>query len=139
MTISVAGDIIAPVAHSTSEKLLGIICDTSGSMQDRKIQAAKTAMIKLVNLLPEDTHFFIVTGSYEARLIVPLMRASQSNKANAINLIRSIHAQGGTVMSSWLAEARRQFQRMPEAIRQAILLTDGQNDREVRRAPQELL
>ncbi len=129
MTISVEGNVDAAMATSTNERLFGIICDVSGSMQGYKIQAAKQAMGKLVELLPDDAHFFIVTGSYAAHLIVPLMQATAENKAQAQRLIRSIEADGGTVISTWLAAAHSQFQRMPKAIRNAVLLTDGQNDR----------
>jgi uncharacterized protein YegL len=129
MTISVAGTGNDSVTNSANERLFGIICDVSGSMQGYKIQAAKHALGKLVELLPDDAYFFIVTGSYDARLIVPLMKATAENKDQAQRLIRSISADGGTVISTWLAAARNQFQRMPNAIRNAVLLTDGQNDR----------
>lgn len=112
----------------TSERLFGIICDTSGSMGGRKIHAAKDAMLKVVNLLPNDAAFFIVTGSGRARVIFPVSIATPENKESAIAAIKKIEASGGTVISSWLSEALQQFQKMPEAVRQALLLTDGQND-----------
>lgn len=129
MTISVDGNVNATVSDGANERLFGIICDVSGSMQGHKIQAAKQAMAKLVEVLPDDAYFFIVTGSYAARLIVPLMKATAENKQQALRLLRGIEADGGTVISTWLTEARNQFQRMPNAIRNAVLLTDGQNDR----------
>ncbi len=110
------------------DRLFGIICDTSGSMQGDKIQAAKTAMRTLVEMLPEDSRFFIVTGSSGSKMVCPTMQATERNKHEAINAIRSISANGGTVMSRWLAAALEQFRQYPNAIRQALLLTDGQND-----------
>ncbi len=127
MTVTATGTMQAN-SSSASGSVFGLICDVSGSMQGGKIQAAKAAMIKLVQLMPEDAHFFIVTGSNDARLAVPLMQATLPNKDRAIATIRRIDAAGTTAISTWLAEALSQFKRMPDAIRQALLLTDGQND-----------
>ncbi|MBC7517002.1 MAG: hypothetical protein H7237_11365, partial [Alkalinema sp. FL-bin-369] len=48
---------------NSTEKVFGIICDTSGSMDGEKMVAAKSAIAKLIELLPEETYFFVVTGS----------------------------------------------------------------------------
>ncbi|MDF5733951.1 MAG: VWA domain-containing protein [Rhizonema sp. PD38] len=115
-------------ATSMGNKMFGIICDTSGSMGGGKIFAARDAIVKIVNLLPEDTFFFIVTGASLAQLIFPVSKATPVNKEQAIAAIRKISAAGGTVISKWLFEALKQFEKMPNALRQALLLTDGQND-----------
>jgi uncharacterized protein YegL len=131
MTVSVAqGESIetSNVAVNQTGRMFGVICDISGSMGGGKIHAAKDAMIKVVNLLPSDAHFFIVTGAGKASLIFPLSPATQENKEKAIASIKGIAAAGGTVMSTWLNQALQQFNKMPDAVRQALLLTDGQND-----------
>ena len=127
MTVN-AGDNTEISSSVSGDRLFGIICDTSGSMGGQKIRSAKDALIKVVNLLPEDAHFFIVTGASSARLVAPLTQATPENKQRAIVNIRSIEASGGTLISTWLNAALKQFQQMPTAIRQALLLTDGQND-----------
>ena len=127
MTVN-AGENTEISSSVLGEQLFGIICDTSGSMGGQKIRSAKDAMIKAVNMLPEKAHFFIVTGASQARLVVPLTQATAESKQQAIVNIRSIEASGGTLISSWLTAALKQFQHMPTAIRQALLLTDGQND-----------
>ncbi|MBF2063453.1 MAG: VWA domain-containing protein [Calothrix sp. C42_A2020_038] len=126
MTVASDGDGVT-VSQSV-DKLFGVICDTSGSMGGEKIRAARTAMIKIVELLPEDTSFFIVTGANKASLIFPVSKATPNNKQRAIEEIKEIKASGGTVISRWLSEAHKQFDQMPNALRQALLLTDGQND-----------
>jgi hypothetical protein len=127
MTVKVAGG--DGVSSSASgEQLFGIICDTSGSMGGQKIQAAKSAIAKLVNLLPTSASFFIVTGSTSSRLVFPISKATPENKERALQAINTISAGGGTVISSWLYAALEQFQNKPNAVRQALLLTDGQND-----------
>ncbi|HEY9804286.1 MAG TPA: VWA domain-containing protein [Leptolyngbyaceae cyanobacterium] len=116
------------VATSQNGRLFGIICDTSGSMGGNKIHAAKEAMSKLVNLLPHDAHFFIVTGASRANIVFPVSPATGEKKQQAIAAIKGIKANGGTLMSTWLTQALTQFKIMPQAVRQALLLTDGQND-----------
>lgn len=133
MTVT-SEDVVGASAMSSGARLFGIICDISGSMQGAKIVAAKQAIIKLLQLMPEDTYFFIVTGANDARIIVPVVLATPHNKEKAINLVRGIDANGTTAISTWLVEALAQFKKMPDAIRQALLLTDGQNDKRDDRA-----
>ena len=115
-------------ATTSGDRLFGVICDTSGSMGGEKIHAAKRAMDKIVNMLPEDASFFIVTGTGNAQLVFPVSKATRENKEQAIAAIKKINASGGTVISKWLFEALKQFEKMPHALRQGLLLTDGQND-----------
>ena len=115
-------------ATNSGDRLFGVICDTSGSMGGEKIHAAKRAMDKIVNLLPEDASFFIVTGTGNAQLVFSVSKATRENKEQAIAAIKKINASGGTVISKWLFEALKQFEKMPHALRQGLLLTDGQND-----------
>jgi uncharacterized protein YegL len=128
MTITTSGDGGVSVATPKSQRLFGIICDISGSMGGAKILAAKEAIVQIVNLLPTDAAFFIVTGSSRAKLLVPLVNAIPENKQRAIAQVKEISANGGTVISSWLNTALGEFNKMPFAICQALLLTDGQND-----------
>ncbi|MBW4613999.1 MAG: VWA domain-containing protein [Desmonostoc vinosum HA7617-LM4] len=127
MTVSVEEGESIPVTPS-SQRLFGIICDTSGSMGGGKILSAREAIVKVVNLLPENAHFFIVTGASRATVVFPVSQATPEKKQNAIASLRNITATGGTLMSTWLNEALTQFKKMPNAVRQALLLTDGQND-----------
>lgn len=128
MTVTASGEGETVVASGAGGRLFGIICDISGSMQGAKIQAVKQAMVAALALLPEDAHFFIITGSHEVRVLMPPTLATASNKAQAEMMIRTVQAGGATVISRWLETALKQFQQMPGAIRQALLLTDGQND-----------
>lgn len=111
-------------------RIFGILCDVSGSMEGGKISAARAAIVKLIELLPPDCHFFVVAGADTAQLTVPVVPAISENKTRAIRAVQSIHAVGGTTISVWLKLALEQFQTMPNALRQAILLTDGQNEPE---------
>jgi len=129
MTITADDTVSGPAGLNTGgEKLFGIICDTSGSMEGAKIHAAKQAMARIIQLLPQDAFFFVIAGSDHAVTVAPCNRATIENKQSASAAIRGIRAGGGTYISTWLSQALAQFERMPGAIRQGLLLTDGQNE-----------
>jgi von Willebrand factor type A C-terminal domain/von Willebrand factor type A domain len=128
MTITTNGNDGATIAAPTNQRLFGIICDISGSMGGAKILAAKDAIVQIINLLPNDAAFFVVTGSSRAQLLVPLVNAVPENKLRAVAQVKQITANGGTLMSNWLQTALGEFKKIPQAICQALLLTDGQND-----------
>ncbi len=127
MTVT-AGEGTASSSPSSNARLFGILCDVSGSMEGGKIVAAKAALSKLVELLPPECSFFIVAGSDSGNLICPVTRADQHGKQHALQAISHMRAFGGTMISRWLRAALDQFGTMPHAMRQAVLLTDGQND-----------
>ena len=127
-TITSIGNEGVVIAAPTNQRLFGIICDTSGSMGGAKMIAAKEAIVQIIDLLPTDAAFFVVTGSSRAKLLVPLVNAIPENKLRAISQVKEINANGGTLMSSWLHTALGEFSKLPQAICQALLLTDGQND-----------
>ncbi len=128
MTITATGAIDGATAAPTGQRIFGIICDVSGSMQGAKMVAAKKAMMQLVQMIPKDAYFFVVTGATIAKTIVSPVLATEDNKKNAINSLRLIDASGGTCISRWLTTASQEFRKFPNAIKQALLLTDGQND-----------
>jgi hypothetical protein len=125
MTVT-AGD--ATASGAAAARLFGILLDVSGSMDGGKIVNAKSAIAKLIELLPPDCSFFIVTGSEDGYLICPPVRADAIGKQRGLAAIHNVRASGGTRMSRWLRIAVEQFQSMPGGVRQALLLTDGQND-----------
>ncbi len=125
MTVT-AGE--STTAGGSGERLFGILCDVSGSMEGGKINAAKGAMAQLVQMLPPDCSFFVVAGADAAHLVCPVMRADAVGKQQALAAIHQMRAFGGTRISNWLHLALDQFRARPGAIRQALLLTDGQND-----------
>ena len=122
------GDTFQALVASGAPRVFGIICDTSGSMEGVKIQSAKQAIAKLIELLPPDAYFFIVTGSSQATLLSGLTLATDSAKNMALASLRMVTANRSTAISTWLNLALQQFKLMPGAIAQALLLTDGQND-----------
>ncbi len=129
MTVTAGDDAGAGLAGGPGgERTFGILCDVSGSMEGSKMQAAKEAMSRMVQTLPSDCSFFVVAGADSAQLVCPAMRADAAAKQHALQAIGGMRAFGGTRISNWLHAAWEQFRSRPGGIRQALLLTDGQND-----------
>ena len=131
MTVTAMGD-ATPAAQPIVEggaPLRHYLRPHPGSMEGEKLVCAKGAMIQLIHLLPEDCGFFVVLGDSEAHTVCPLALATQEAKVRAIARIRDVKASGATFISKWLDAALEQFRYAPKALRQAVLLTDGQNDK----------
>ena len=78
---------------------------------DQTAHQTVTAIVKIIDLLPTDAAFFVVTGSSRAKLLVPLVNAVPENKLRAISQVKEISANGGTLMSTWLHTALGEFNR----------------------------
>lgn len=129
ITVSTDGDESIPAAYAGNSLVMGFMIDCSGSMNGEKIQSAKAAVKAAITLLPEEAQFFIVAGDNLTDIVVPLCYATNKNKTDAKLAVGRVIGGGGTEMSLWLEAALALFPRGPEFIRQALLLTDGVNDR----------
>jgi hypothetical protein len=127
---SVTGKAPAATAPEVAEV---IIFDTSGSMHHPydKLPAAKRATQAAVGALRDGAHFAVVAGTDKAQMVYPaghsLAVASASTKRAAVLAVRDIQANGGTAIGRWLTLAGQLLMTRPDAIRHALLFTDGQN------------
>lgn len=126
--VSITSEASAQTAPWQGARTFGVLCDVSGSMEGVKLQAAKDAMVRLVQVLPADCRFFLAACSDGVHLLCPPALADKDAKARALQAISGLRAFGGTRISNWLAAALEVFRHSPEGVRQAVLLTDGQND-----------
>lgn len=115
-----------------AEKAVVLVVDTSGSMSGRKIRAAQRAAAAAIGLLPDGTRFGLVAGCQEARCVYPLdgdglVRADAVTRAEGADATRRLRVGNGTAMSTWIDRARQLLEPLPDAIRLAYLVTDGQN------------
>lgn len=120
----------ASVQASTGPLVIGFIVDKSGSMSVDRIDAVKHAVGTAIGMLPEAAWFFVVAFDSTAQVVVREVQATQDSRRAAAQAIAALRAGGGTAMSTGLAAARAVFERAPNAIRQAIFLTDGKNESE---------
>ncbi len=115
-----------------------IIVDTSGSMGDRNMQAAKQAAMVALDHILDGTYFAVVAGNHKAYLAYPMVqsgagmvRMDARTRAESRRAISFFRADGGTAMGNWLNLARALFDSIGGlAQKHAILLTDGENHNE---------
>jgi uncharacterized protein YegL len=125
LTITGTSDGSAPVQARPS--VIGFIVDVSGSMAGERIESVRFAVRRAIQMLQYDQWFFVVAFSSGAAIVCNIQQASTVNKTNADAAVRRLEARGGTYMSTGLELARQQFAMVPNAIHQAIFLTDGKN------------
>ncbi|GAB3467841.1 vWA domain-containing protein [Actinophytocola sediminis] len=112
-----------------------IIIDCSGSMSfpPTKLTAAQRATRIAIGLLPDGTRFAVVAGTQDAEMVYPpeqgLAVADPATREAARNAVAKLYAGGSTAIGEWLRLTRKLLASRPDAVRHAILLTDGQNNR----------
>ncbi len=123
-------------ATSSGPLVFGLMIDCSGSMGEEggeRLRHAKTGVTEAIAALRDDCIFFVIAGCERAELIVPPTLALAAHRETAREMVRGLCAGGGTHLSRWLELALEQFRRVREAtpnvICEALLLTDGKNDR----------
>jgi hypothetical protein len=115
-----------------------IIVDTSGSMLDAKIRAARDAAAVAIDQITDGTWFAVIAGTHVAHRAFPfpnarvaMVQMESGARAAAKQAVSRFDADGGTAIGSWLRLAGQIFDTVPQATqRHAILLTDGQNQSE---------
>ena len=122
----------AAMASSTAEV---IIMDRSLSMHRHgKLEEAKRAVAAAIEALSPSTVFAVIAGHHAAEPVYPadgtLRRATAEAKRAARNQVANIDAVGGTAMSTWLTLADQLADQAPDAVRHAVLFTDGINEHE---------
>ena len=130
LQVTAPGEGGGPTPKAGGPLVLGFIIDKSGSMNGERIESVKKAVWQAISLLNESSWFFVVAFDAGAHLIVRESQATAENKRAAGAAIAGIGAGGGTAMSTGLELARQLFARAPDAIRQAVFLTDGKNESE---------
>src|SRR6266536_2114542 len=110
--------------------VLGFIADRSGSMHGPRIRAVREALQAAVSALDPAVTFFIVGFDTDSTVILAPAQATEQNKRLATERLATLDAGGGTAMSTGLEMALGFFRRYPDAIRQALFLTDGKNESE---------
>ena len=120
-----------------------IIVDTSGSMGETNMRAAKQAAMVAVDTILDGTYFAIIAGNHKAYLAYPmvqtgagLVQMTPQTRRQAKDAISFFRSDGGTAIGAWLNLARALFDSVgPLSQKHAILLTDGENHNET---PQQL-
>jgi len=128
LTVTSTADTTVSASAGSAPLVLGFLLDISGSMAGQKLNAAKNALRRNIELLPESAHFFVAVFSETADAIVPISAATPANKERASRMIQRVDVDGGTVMSSGLYLMRDMIHMFGNCIASVSFLTDGQND-----------
>lgn len=105
------------------------VIDTSGSMADfspggfAKIELAKEAILRSLQLLGPLDHVGVVAFDTEASWVVPLGPADDRARISA--LVAGLRANGGTDIYAGLLAVSRVYPNDPSQLRHIVLLTDG--------------
>ena len=106
LTVTAEGE----AGAATGRRAVGIVLDNSSSMNlNGKIEAARHAARRCIDLLPRDALFTVVTFGTASQIVVPLCEATEANRAAAHRAVQAIAANGATFMSKGLAALRREF------------------------------
>jgi len=113
-----------------------VIVDTSGSMGQVNMAAAKNAAMTALDTIADGTYFAVVAGTHEAYLAYPMVRTGEGmvamsprTRAEAKQAVSWFTADGGTAIGQWLTLARALFASMGDKLgnKHALLLTDGED------------
>ena len=105
---------------------LALVIDKSGSMQGQKMDLAKDAAKKTVEVLGKRDKVMIIGFDDTPQKYVPLQRAS--NRMRILNRISTIRADGGTDIEPALEVAYLDLAMASAKIKHVILLSDGQSN-----------
>ena len=133
VTVTSSGAVSGP---SSARAAQVIMVDCSGSMDypSAKMEAARQATKAAISAIREGVPFAVVAGTHVARMVFPtteyLVPADAASRAAAKAAVNRLTAGGGTAISQWLSLTDRLFTGHENAIRHAILLTDGKDEHE---------
>jgi hypothetical protein len=131
VTVTSSGS--GPAAPTRAAEVLIVDCSGSMGAPRTKIDAAKQATTTAIDTLRDGVEFAIIAGTEHATQIYPrqgMVAVSPQTRDEAKRVIYGLRPDGGTAVGSWLRAADALLSQKPDAIRHAILLTDGQNQGE---------
>lgn len=121
---------ISAIANDKSPNVplnLCLILDQSGSMKGQPIEMVKKAALKLVDKLQSCDRLSIVVFAHRAKVLVPNQYVE--DPIHIKRQIERLYAEGGTSIDEGLKLGLEELGKgKNEAISQAFLLTDGENE-----------
>ena len=106
---------------------LGLVLDTSGSMEGAPIEQARAACALLLDLVSDGDTASVVTFGSRAKVIVPAVRITTESRARAKAALSGVVAEGTTDMAAGLTAGLAQVHsaQTPESVNRIVLVGDG--------------
>jgi Ca-activated chloride channel family protein len=114
-----------PIETQRAPVNIAIVLDKSGSMQGQKIQHAKQAAIRAVQMLGPNDIVSIVTYDTNVHVLVPATKAS--DRRNIIRAINQIQAGGSTALFGGVSKGAYEVRKFlsNNRVNRVILMSDG--------------
>jgi von Willebrand factor type A domain len=116
-----------PITHFSDDRVpvsLGLVVDTSGSMEGEKWTAARDAIVRFLALLGPEDEIFLFAFSDSLDLVEPWTR----DRARIERALSRVRTRGGTALYDAVAEAVQVAQGGNHTKKAIIVISDG-NDR----------
>ena len=136
-------DMLQTISHFSNARVpvsLGIVLDTSGSMEGEKMSAALEALDRfLFDLLGPDDEIFIYSFSYQPKLV----HRWTNDRESLSRAMRRIRPRGGTALYDAVADAVPMAEEGQHRKKAVVIISDGNDTnsetdiRDVRRLIQE--
>ena len=122
-----ASDSYGSTAAQSRNVDMVIVLDRSGSMQGRKIEDARQAVLKLLSNLSAKDRFALITYSDGVQHVSTLDKVSENHREQIERLIHRITARGGTNLGAGLQAGINLLASVSqnENARKVILISDG--------------
>jgi Ca-activated chloride channel homolog len=106
---------------------LVIVLDRSGSMEGRKLQDARQAVLQLIDRLTAQDRMALVTYSNGVETVSPLVFMDDDRRGRVRDAVQEIYSGGGTNLGGGLQQGIATLMQTPAAGRQrkVILISDG--------------
>lgn len=125
--LAVSISAIASASGRSAPLNLCLILDHSGSMKGRPIETVKHAALQIIDSLSPGDRLSLVAFDHEAKVIVPSQGVE--NSAAIKFQVNKLQASGGTAIDEGMKLGIEELAKgKSEAISQAFLLTDGENE-----------
>jgi VWFA-related protein len=116
-----------PITHFSDDRVpvsLGLVLDTSGSMEGEKWHEARDAIERFLDMLGAEDEVFLYTFSNHTTLVVPWTQ----DRARIARALSRIEPRGGTAMYDGVADAIPIAQSGSRRKKAIVVISDG-NDR----------